>query len=65
MRIAVPGKKALKPDHIRRPVGSDQDGAGGSAPKQGDPTKNERAHDPFAEFGFGDEQRPQAARWDH
>ena len=60
MRIAVPGEKALNPDHVRGVRRADQHGAGGAAFEQGHASKNERPHDALAEVGFGDQESTQA-----
>ena len=57
--IAVPGQEALKPDHVRRCRRPDQDNARGPL-EESHPPKDERAHDAFAEIGFGDQERPQS-----
>ena len=61
--IAVPGQEALKPDHIRRRRRPDQDSAHGPF-EESHPPKDERAHDAFAEIGFGDQERPQSVSGD-
>ena len=61
--IAVPGQEALEPDHVRRGGRPDQDGARGPL-NESHAAKDERAHDAFAEIGFGDQQRAQCVRGD-
>ena len=60
VRIAVPGEKALKPDHVGCARCADQHGAGRAALQQSHPPKNERPHDALAELGFGDQKGTQA-----
>ena len=52
--IAVSGEEALEPDHVRRGGRPDQDNARGPL-NESHPAKDERAHDAFAEIGFGDQ----------
>ena len=62
VRIAVPGKKALEPDHVPRARRADQHSPCGAAFKQGHPPQNERPHDAFAELGLSDQECTQAVR---
>jgi hypothetical protein len=60
--IAVSGEKDLQPDDVRSGRRPDQHDAAGASLKQGDPSNDERAHDPLAEVGLGDQQGPQPLR---
>ena len=59
MGVAIACEKVLQAYHVRVQRGPDQDRATGAVLDQGDPPQNERAHNPFAEFGFGDDDAAQ------
>src|SRR5579872_3446485 len=62
MRVSVAAEKALQTNDTGRIRRADQDRPARAAPDQADPAKNQRAHDPLAEIGFGDQKRAQTLR---
>jgi hypothetical protein len=59
MRIAVAGEKSQQANHVARIRGADQHRAADAALDQADPAQDQRAHDAFAEIGFGNQERAQ------
>src|SRR5437773_5105229 len=60
MGPGVAGEKALQAHDVEAAGRTDQDGAAGAGFDQGDPAQDQRAYDPLAELGFGDQQGPQS-----
>jgi hypothetical protein len=59
MRVAVAREKTLQAHHVRAQRRADEDRAAGAVLDQGDPAQDERAHDAFADLGFGDDEAAQ------
>ena len=64
MRDTVAGQKTLQADDAARIRRADQHRAANTALDQAYPSQDQRAHDAFAEIGFGDQKRAQALRRD-
>jgi len=62
VRIAVSGEEALQADNVRSGRRPDQDDAASACLEQGHSPKDQRAHNPLAEIGLGDQQGRQSLR---
>ena len=57
MRLAVASQKILQAQHIGRLQIADQHRTAAAGFDMGDAAQDQRADDPFAQLGFGDDQR--------
>ena len=64
MRLTVAAQKNLQPQHVAIVGAADDDRAAGAGFQQPDAADDQRAHDPLAELGFGDQQGAQPVRRD-
>ena len=61
--MPVAGEEALEPKRVAVADLADDDRPAGALFENADPAQDQRAHDPLAELGFGDQQRAQPLRW--
>ena len=64
MRMRVAAQEVSEPKHVAVIGAADDHRSTGSALKQADPSEDQGAHDPLAEFGLGDKQGTQPVRRD-
>jgi hypothetical protein len=63
VRLRVADEEIAKLQHVGRLRRPDQHGAGRAGLDQPDAAQDQRAHDPLAEVGLGDDQRAQLLGW--
>ncbi len=61
-RVAVAAQEAFQPQHIAVVGASDDHRPADARLEQADPAQDQRAHDPLAKFGFGDQQGTKPVR---
>ena len=64
MRMTVATEKTLQPEHIGIVGAANDDRTAGPDFEQADAPKDQSTHDPFAKFGFGNQQCTQPLRRD-
>ena len=62
MRMTVAAEKTFQPQHVAIVGAADDDRAAGAGFEQADAAQDQRAHDPFAELGFRNQQRAEPVR---